>query len=251
MATARNAITDDARHKGEFEREGHATTIGGGKVFFADEGKGEDYSDEALTDCRGDAGADNAEFGDRATTPDEEGIKEDVGEITEDICRHHEAGEAATREEPRERGAKGREEVGNREGEVVTAFGGNNVGRVACKVKEPVPEGNGEQEQGNTRDGEPNALAHRSGTGGTRTRACVLRHEGARVVDDVLQEGEHHKGHQPCGEGGLDAHNAITGEEDAVDEHHQRVACHGQDEGPSNGEAFTIGGRAHRGVPLG
>ena len=117
---------------------------------------------------------------------------------------------------------------------------------MAGEVKEPVAEGDGQEEEGNAAHGEPDALAHGTGTGGARTCARVLCDEGARVVDDVLQEGEHHKGHQPRGQGGLDAHDAITGEEDAVDKHHQCVARHRKDEGPSHGEAFTIGGGAHR-----
>ena len=116
---------------------------------------------------------------------------------------------------------------------------------MAGEVKEPVAEGDGKEKEGDAANGEPDALAHGAGTGGARTCACVLCDEGAGVVNDVLQEGEHHKGHQSRRQGGLNAHDAITGEEDAVDKHHQCVARHREDEGPSHGEAFTIGGRAH------
>ena len=99
MATAGDAITDDAAHKGEFEGKGNASAVGGGKVFFADEGDGKDDDDKALADGGGNAGADDAEFGNGTASPDEEGIKKDVGEVAKDVGSHHEAGEAAAREE--------------------------------------------------------------------------------------------------------------------------------------------------------
>ena len=98
VAAAGDAITDDAAHKGKFEGKGNASAVGGGKVFFANEGDGKDDDDKALADGGGNAGADDAEFGNGAVAPDEEGVEEDVGEVAEDIGGHHKAGEPAARE---------------------------------------------------------------------------------------------------------------------------------------------------------
>ena len=95
VASTRHAITDDARHQGEFDGKGDAPAVGGREVFFTRKGNGENEDDEGLADGGGDACADNAEFGNGAASPDEEGVKEDVEEIAREVGDHDEAREAA------------------------------------------------------------------------------------------------------------------------------------------------------------
>ena len=187
-----------------------------------------------MADGGGDAGADDAELGHGAPPPDEEGVEDDVGDVADEVGDHDQTGVAASGEEAAEGRAEGEGEVGDHQGEVVALLGGEDIGRVAHQVEKPEAQRHGGKEDGHAGEGEPEALAHGAGAGGAAPGPGVLRHKGAGVGDDVLQQGDDHEGDQPGGQRGLDADGAVVGQEEAVHEHHQRVAGHRQHQRPGD-----------------